>query len=73
MTTHFKKILKQGATVVDVGANIGQFAEFVPQGQATMDELFKDLSSYGYRLSAFYPHRNYEGWLWWADGFFLPQ
>jgi len=43
------------------------------EGQATMDELFKDLSSYGYRLSAFYPHRNYEGWLWWADGLFLPK
>lgn len=33
MTTHFKKILKPGATVVDVGANAGQFAEFVTRAQ----------------------------------------
>lgn len=48
------------------------FSDFY-EGQGPMGELFRDLSAYGYRLSAFYPHRNYEGWLWWADGLFLPQ
>ena len=55
-----------GSILVEL--NLHQFYE----GQDSLSSIIELMTESGYFLAGFYPHKNSNNWLWWADGLFLP-
>ena len=63
-----KYLNPRNITSVLVELNLHSFYE----GQDSLASIVELMTDRGYFLAGFYPHRNRNGWLWWADGLFLP-